>query len=183
MKKEEAWKKLGIFVDISCPWLRLIGEKLEDNQGNLLEYWRVEKADSVVVITKQSNNFLFPPLMYRPGIGKVTLDFPGGRVSEGKSPNEVVPHILKRELGVNLEDIISLIPINPLGWEINSSFSNQKLYGFFAELAESLVISPQKLGGIYNNSSTGIKQLLDDLTCLQCRALFLEWLNKANSPH
>lgn len=176
LEPEQNWKNLGCFVDIHSPWLRLIGEKLEDNQGNLLEYWRVEKADSVVIITLQNNQFLFPHLVYRPGIGKVSLDFPGGRVEENKTPSEMIPDILKRELGVNQDNIISITPINSVGWEINSSFSNQRLYGFVVELSSNLVIEQGKLGAIYSQSNQGINELLNQLTCLQCRGVLLQWI-------
>jgi hypothetical protein len=176
MSRDQVWKNLGNFVDIRSPWLRLIGEKLEDNNGNLLEYWRVEKDDSVVIITLQNNQFLFPSLEYRPGIGKVTLDFPGGRVAENKTPIETIPQVLKRELGVNQQDIILIKSINSLGWEINSSFSNQRLYGFIVELAANTVIESEKLGATYPHSPQGINELLTKLTCLQCRGILLQWL-------
>ena len=78
----EEWKILERFVEISSPWLTLIGEKLQARQGKILDYWRVEKADSVVIVTIQGDNFLLPKPMYRPGVQSNTLDFPGGRVPE-----------------------------------------------------------------------------------------------------
>ncbi len=61
----EPWKKLERFVELRTPWLTLIGEKLQDPQGQVLDYWRVEKADSVVIITIQGDNFLLPKPIYR----------------------------------------------------------------------------------------------------------------------
>ncbi|WP_013321563.1 NUDIX hydrolase [Gloeothece verrucosa] len=181
MNSQQNWKTLSCFIDLDCPWLRLIGEKLENEQGQILDYWRIEKADSVVIITLQNERLLFPRAMYRPGLGKVTLDFPGGRVSEGKSPLEVVPDILQRELGIREEAIIALTPLNETGWAINSSFSNQKLYGFVAQLSSNLIISPEYLAATYPTSKQGIKELLKNLTCLQCRSLLLEWQIQALS--
>ena len=171
----EKWKILERFVEISSPWLTLIGEKLQDRQGKILDYWRVEKADSVVIVTIQGDRFLLPKPMYRPGIQSTTLDFPGGRVPEGLEPINAVPQILERELGISPSGITKIIPLNQTGWTINSSFSNQKLYGFVAEIDSKISINPDQLGATYSKTATEINLLLQDLICLQCRAVLLEW--------
>ena len=172
----EPWKKLERFVELRTPWLTLIGEKLQDPQGQVLDYWRVEKADSVVIITIQGDNFLLPKPIYRPGVQSKTLDFPGGRVSHNLEPIKVVPQILDRELGIAESAIINLTPLNQTGWAINSSFSNQKLYGFVAEINPKLSINCEQLVTTYSKTSTGVMLLLQDLACLQCRGVLLEWL-------
>jgi hypothetical protein len=178
---QDSWKILETFVSINSPWLTLIGEKIQDNHGKVLDYWRVEKPDSVIIITLQNNSFILPQPMHRPGIGKVTLDFPGGRLPKGENPSTVAVNILERELGITEDGLISLNPINDKPWAINSSFSNQKLYGFLAEINPLFRVESHKLGAIYNNDKTGIKNLLQDLTCLQCRGLLLELLSNLTS--
>ncbi|MEB3281513.1 MAG: NUDIX hydrolase [Lyngbya sp.] len=169
------WKLLDRFVEMRSAWLTLIGEHFQDEQGKNLEYWRVEKADSVVILTIKSDQFLLPVPSYRPGLDRVTLDFPGGRVPSDKTPENTVPNILKRELGIVPEDIIETTALNTEGWAINSSFSSQKLYGFAVIINPDAVIIPEKIGAIYPLISSGINNLLQDLTCLQCRAILLEW--------
>ncbi|ACK66363.1 hydrolase, NUDIX family, putative [Rippkaea orientalis PCC 8801] len=176
MLSNTPWKILTRLVEIRSPWLTLIGEKLEDNHQQILEYWRVEKADSVIIMTTQNNHFIFPPPSYRPGLGEITLDFPGGRVPDDKTPLEAIGAILKRELGIEEKEIDSLTPMNSKGWAINSSFSNQKLYGFVAIISPEASINPEKLGANYPITEEGITQLLKELTCLQCRGILLEWL-------
>ncbi|MGB5769882.1 MAG: NUDIX hydrolase, partial [Crocosphaera sp.] len=107
---------------------------------------------------------------------RVTLDFSGGRVNEGLSPNLAALEILSRELGINNVDLVSLNPLNQIGWVINSSFSNQKLYGFVAEISPQTIINGERVAKTYPTTSEGINQLLKDLTCLQCRAVLREWL-------
>ncbi len=94
--------------------MTLFEESLLDNHGTESEYWRVEKEDSAVILTMQGNDLVFPkPNVYRPGVGKNTLDFPSGRVPQGKRPIDVVPMILERELGIHAsKDIISIQPLN-----------------------------------------------------------------------
>ncbi len=175
MSDKHQWQMVGRFVEIRSPWLTLIGEKLLDEQKRVLDYWRVEKADSVVIVTIHKGLFLLPVPSYRPGVGKTTLDFPGGRVQSSSTPAVTVPAILSRELGISSSEIVCLTPLNSTGWAINSSFSNQKLYGFVAELSPNISISSERLRATYPTTRSGLNHLLEDLTCLQCRAVLLEW--------
>jgi len=112
------------------------------------------------------NKLWFPVPMYRPGIGKATLDFPRGRVPAGETPAVAVAGIVKKELGATQEAIARIQPLNDLGWAINSSFSNQKLYGFVAELHPTAAVNPESIGATYCVTPEGIRNLLKDLTCL-----------------
>jgi hypothetical protein len=137
-------------------------------------------ADSVIVLPIQQDHLgqshiLLPPASFRPGVGQVTLDFPGGQRLARQKPEQTAIAILHRELGVEANAISQITPLNPDGWAINSSFSNQKLYGFIAHL-EGDLLQPSGLRTIsYPATKTGVRQLLDELTCLQCRAVLLEW--------
>ncbi len=172
------WETLHKFVEISSPWMTLIGEKLRDYQGRVLDYWRVEKDDSVIIITIQNKQLLFPVPMYRPGVGKVTLDFPGGRIAPAQTPQQAAITILQKELGIKNSDLEYLTPINNTGWEINSSFSNQKLYGFVTQISSHVSVNQEFIGITYSLTTEGLNELLRELTCLQCRALLLTWLRE-----
>lgn len=174
MNDKSQWQMLERFLEMRTPWLTLIGEKLLNEQQQILDYWRVEKADSVVIVTIHKGLFLLPIPSYRPGVGKTTLDFPGGRV-QFPSLASSVSNILRRELGVNSSTIDCLTPLNNKGWAINSSFSNQKLYGFIAEISPNISINSDRLAATYPTTKSGTNNLLKDLTCLQCRAVLLEW--------
>lgn len=175
MHSQNDWQVLERFVEIRSPWVTLIGEKLQDEEQRIINYWRVEKVDSVVIVTIQNGQFLLPKASYRPGFGQVTLDFPGGRVLRQQTPVAAVSDILRRELGISESEITRLNPLNQIGWAINSSFSNQKLYGFVAEISSTVTVESDKLETTYPINETGINHLLEVLTCLQCRALLLEW--------
>ncbi|ULP73337.1 hypothetical protein BDGGKGIB_02990 [Nodularia sphaerocarpa UHCC 0038] len=175
MKQSEQWQVQNRFLELRSKWLTVIGENLQDNQGQILEYWRVEKADSVVILPIQNNYMILPPPSYRPGVGELTLDFPGGRVGDGESPEVAVSAILLRELGIRENHITKISALNTQGWLVNSSFSNQKLYGFVAEIEPNLEIDPEYIGAIYPINITGVNDLLNHLHCLQCRAVFMQW--------
>ncbi|MGL4498332.1 MAG: NUDIX hydrolase [Planktothrix sp.] len=174
-QSSDPWKLVQPLLEIPSPWVTVIAEQLQDNQGRILEYWRVKKADSVVILTIQNQRLLLPKPMYRPGVGKITLDFPGGRVAAEQTPLETVPIIVEKELGIKPCDIDKITPLNYQGWEINSSFSNQKLYGFVAEILPNILVDQDYLGATYPTTILGIEDLLKDLVCLQCRGILLEW--------
>lgn len=178
----DRWQVQDRFVEMHSRWLTLIGEHLLDHQGKSLEYWRVEKADSLIVLPIQADRILLPPASYRPGIGQVTKDFPGGRFAEGQEASEVAIAILQRELGVEPGAIERLSPLNTVGWAVNSSFSNQKLYGFVARIQAEVTLPSEFVAETYAVEPAAIHQLLQALTCLQCRMVLLEWWLQESSP-
>lgn len=152
-------QKIREITNFTTDWVRLVGELLKDEDGNSLDYWRVEKEDSVIIIPFVQAKIVSPGMYYRPGIKEKTYDFPGGRIKEGETVKEAAERILAKEL---TSDVQSLELFTP-GFYINSSFSNQKLYGAVAEVS-----------GEFETEEP--KQLLDKMHCLQCRCLLLEWM-------
>lgn len=169
------WQTRDRFLELHSRWMTLIGEHLQDDRGAVLEYWRIEKSDSVIVLPMQGEHLLLPAPSYRPGIGQVTWDFPGGRLPVGQHPEQAVIAILKRELGISNTAITQLLPLNAIGWAVNSSFSNQKLYGFVAQIDDTTPLLPEFAIETHAATPTGVENLLQRLHCLQCRAVLLDW--------
>ncbi|CAN1210761.1 NUDIX domain-containing protein [Tumidithrix helvetica PCC 7403] len=169
------WQTRDRFFELHSRWMTLIGEHLQDDRGEILEYWRIEKADSAIVLPIQGDRILLPTPSYRPGIGQVTLDFPGGRVAEDQNPEQAAIAVLKRELGIESDAIAQLISLNTEGWAVNSSFSNQKLYGFVAQIESTVKFPPEFRIETYPVTPIGVNRLQQALNCLQCRAILLEW--------
>jgi hypothetical protein len=113
--RQQQWKTLDRFVEICSPGFTLIGENLQDDDQQVHDYWRIENTDSVVILRIQGGKFLFPLLNYRPGLGKPTLDFPGGRVNAGPMSETAAREILEKELGVKEDAIAHLTLLNPSG--------------------------------------------------------------------
>ena len=156
-------------------WVTLVGERWLCDKGKELEYWRVEKADSVIVLPIQSERIFCVKPTFRPGVRRCTLDLPGGRLPDGKQPRDVVPFLLERELGVPERAIRSAVALNTQKWIVNSSFSNQGLWGFVAEIDDAFPIPGTYLGASEKVDEPGLTALLDKLDCLQCRAVVFEW--------
>jgi hypothetical protein len=124
------WQPIDRFAELRSRWVTLIGEHLRDERGQALEYWRVERASSVIVLPLHRGALLLPPPVFRPGVGRATLDFPGGRLPDGGDPAAAAPAVLARELGVAADAVESLQRLSPIdGWDVDSSFSNQRLHG------------------------------------------------------
>ncbi len=77
-----------------------VGEPLEDKRGRLVEDWRVERADSAIVLLVWGARLVLPGATYRPGIGRATRDFPGGRIVPPHTAWDVAWQALQRELAI-----------------------------------------------------------------------------------
>ena len=177
-KKLKKWKVISQFTKIDSPWLTLFGENLETNKHETLEYWRVEKPNGIIAITIQNNKIILPKLMYRPGVGKYTLDFCGGRF-DNKNIDSSATEIVKRELGIDDKTPLTKIErINKKPWQVDSSFTNVYIFGLVAYIKPDVVIKNESIHSSYDLTNQGINKLLDKLTCLQCRAMLLEWLRQ-----
>ena len=178
MESSLNWTVEKALMRLSNPWLALIGERLKTPDGQALDYWRIEKTDSAVVVPIWQQQLILAPVTYRPGIQEVTLDFPGGRVTANQQPQEAAHQILQRELGIEKDEIQKLVQLNPIGWPVNSSLSNQRLYGFWAQLHDEIDFMAKPDCRRFALTQAGITQLLKILPCLQCRAVLLELLQQ-----
>ena len=174
MTPEQSWQLLDRFCELRNRWLTLVGEHLRDHEGRELEYWRVEKDDSLIVLPLRAGRILLPAPSYRPGIGRCTLDLPGGRLRSDQDWRQVAAAILRRELQLEPCAIASLEALGPGSWAVNSSFSNQRLQAVLARIHPH---SPTPAGAArqVEASEIGVRGLLAELDCLQCRAVLLEW--------
>jgi hypothetical protein len=123
-------------------WVRLIGESYTDQDGKDIEYYRVEKTDSVIVLPIQDSALA----------------------------------ILGRELGVSADRIEDMQVMDSQGWPINSSFSNQKLFGLIAYMSSGLDDSSANTGGCFSINPESISDLLARIDCAQCRLVLFHYL-------
>ena len=170
------WTRTATLTTLETPWIRLVGERWDTHDSGSVDYWRTETDDSVIVIPEMDGRLLLPQPMFRPGVNRTTLDFPGGRCPRGVAPDDAAFGIIARELGAELTVVLRMQPLITLPLLVNSSTSNQKLFGFHAELAELPTSASDTDRQSYTTDQQGIHRLLEDLECLQCRALLLEWL-------
>lgn len=171
----KSWKVNERFFNLKNKWVEFIGESCEDKDGNELEYYRVNRSDSLIIIPICGNKIILPQIYYRHGIEKDTLDFPGGRFPNDRKFEDVSHEILFKELGIQKHQVKSLEVLNENGWYVDSSFSNQRLFGVVAHLDDKDV---KLFGKTVDCDTENLRQILESLICLQCRAVFIEWLQK-----
>lgn len=173
------WERGETIVTIASPWVRLIAERWRDDAGRPLDYWRVERVPSLIVAAVQAGRLLIPAPQFRPGLGRPTLDLPGGRLAAGQAIPDAAAAIVGRELGLPPGAIAGLRRLNERGWPINSSFSDQLLYGVVAEIRPD--VAPTLPHERVAADRAGLAELLGRLECLQCRAVVLELLVAAGA--
>ena len=170
------WQLLETLARFENPWLTLIGERLRDDAGQNLTYWRVERTDSVIIIPIYQENFILPKEYYRHGLGKMTFDFPGGRHDPKLTLEQSAYRILDKELKIKSDCIKSMSILNPHGWNVDSSFSSQKVFAFAAQILDSTKLNHDLIEMTQPADYNGAKAILDKLDCLQCRCALLEWM-------
>jgi len=176
------YKVISRIAELKNQWIALIGERVLDEYGQSIDYWRVERADSVIVIPFIGEKIIIPKLYYRHGIGDVTYDFPGGRIDGENTPIATAFMVLERELGVQRDAIVSIEPLNQKGWFVDSSFSTQKVYAFEAILSDNAPLIQKMVACKELIGKDEISNIFEKLHCLQCRHALLEWLLIKNYP-
>lgn len=170
------WNVLESIATLENPWLKLVCEYLQDDQGRFLTYWRVKRPDSVLIIPIQNHSLILPQKYYRHGVQKMTYDFPGGRHNPNMTHAESAVQIVQRELGLSSSDIVSLEPIHETELIVDSSFSNQRVYAFEAQIDRETAIDSDIIAIQQPADAAGAGRMLEHLTCMQCRCALLQWM-------
>jgi hypothetical protein len=166
-------------VEVRTPWMSMIGERWREGPGRELDYWRVEKPDSLLVVTVHDGRLIAPVRSFRPGVGRTTLDLAGGRLDDPNSLAQTALAIVRREFKLNADDLFeSQERLNLVGWDVDSSTSSQRVFGVAAELRRDVQVLDDHLGASYPATSAGGRELLSELVCLQCRAVLSAWLER-----
>jgi hypothetical protein len=176
---DRSWRRGATIATIESRWLRVIAEHYTDDAGQPLEYWRIERASSVIIIPLAADAILVPPARFRPGVTRCTRDLPGGRLAVGSNPLAMVAPILARELGVGAERLVDATLLDTRGWMVDSAVSDQRVYGVVATLLPGPVAT-----GVEHipADAAAITALIDSLECLQCRAVLTEWRRQTTWP-
>ncbi len=176
---EDRWEVVSRIVEVRSSWLALIGERLRDGAGREREYWRVEKPDSLLVVTVHQGRLILPVRAYRPGVGRSTLDFAGGRLDTPGIPSEVAGAIVRREFKLSAAaPFESCRQLNDAGWDVDSSSSSQRVFGMAVELCGDVVVPDANVGASFPTTAEGGRELLRQLMCVQCRAVLGAWLER-----
>jgi hypothetical protein len=166
------WKVIHRILKLQSPWVTVYADKIEDDTGKELEYWHYDRADSVIVIVIQDGKFLLPAKVYRVGIDEIMLDFAGGRIGDGQTPEEAAIGIMQKELGVPADLPMKFKRLTTKPLAVDSSFSSQRLYGLVVEIPADVPVADGVLTFPYDSP----RLLRKELYCVQCRLVLDEYL-------
>ena len=164
-------------MEMRNQWMALVGERWIDDEANQVDYWRVENPDSLIVIVIADGRILLPLQSFRPGVGRTTLDFCGGRLARPEDLEGEAERIVCKELGLGPSDLFeSFQRVNPVGWETNSSFESQRVFGVVGVLKSDLQVDSTLVGASFPCDEAGMAEVQERITCLQCRGVLSEAL-------
>lgn len=168
------WKILDEFVKIKTKWVSFYGEHCIDENNEILEYYTVERADSIVILPFINNKLLLPMNYYRHGVKKHTLDFPGGRFEKNINKIDTIYNILQKELNVSKENVDTIEELNSIGWIVDSSFSTQRLYAVAVHISH--IDGDNIESNLIETTWDNMSNILSKIECLQCRAVLMQWI-------
>jgi len=164
-------KKVKNIFELKSKWMELYCDVWNDN-GNLFEYWRIKKPNSIIVVTIYNNYWVLPAPQFRPGINQPTLDFPGGRQQTDNILSDA-KKIVCRELKIEDDNIEYIKELDTKKYIINSSFNSQLVIYLEASLKKLNENIP-----VIKCSFGEVNTLLNDLECIQCAFALNLYLNK-----
>jgi ADP-ribose pyrophosphatase len=111
--KHTKWKILK-HEDVSpSKWFPVVKDLVELPNGKTLDYFKAQLPNvaMVVAITKEKE-FIFVR-QYKHGIGEICMEFPAGRIEEGKTAKQAAVSELAEETGikVNEDQLIELVEL------------------------------------------------------------------------
>ena len=77
------WRLLDEHVVLKTPWFEIAEQHLEISDGVTPTYYVHRTLDSVMCVCVTADREVLVERQYRPPIGKVSIDYPAGRLEEG----------------------------------------------------------------------------------------------------
>ena len=170
-----SWKRKRFIERVKFTRITLHCERWLDEKGAEIDYWRAERPDSVIVLPLHRGRILVPPPYFRPGANVDTIDLPGGRLRDNESVEVAARRLLDKELGIGESGIEKIRCLNTIPWNVDSSFSSQRLWGAIAWIIDSAEVLNTKVWKSFPANEKGVVGLLGQINCLQCRAILNEW--------
>ena len=125
--KHSKWKVLSQQDVSPSKWLPVLKEEVELPNGTRTEYFKSQLPDVAMIIPITQKKELIFVRQYKHGIGEVVLEFPAGRIDQGKTPKEAAISELREETGILVEEN-ALIELAELWTE--PSKSSVRVFGF-----------------------------------------------------
>ena len=141
----EPWKTLASEVVFSHRWYTLRRDHVELPGGQVLDDYFVSVRSNVVLIfAVTEDNQVLLVRQYKHGIGRITIELPGGVIDEGENaPQEAAKRELLEETGYASEEIEALLEVSD-----NPTKDTNTIHFFLVRNARR--VAPQKLDATEN---------------------------------
>lgn len=111
MKK---WKKLSSEIKHKNPWWEYVRDEFELPDGKKGEYFFMSTPGSVVILPITSDGKVVCARQYRYLIDRFSLEFPGGGIKEGQSPEDAARDELAEEVNFTANKLEKVATFAPL---------------------------------------------------------------------
>jgi ADP-ribose pyrophosphatase len=137
---KEAWQKISTKIVFNTPWLRIHKNSyILQNGEEIPDYYIWEGNDAALCVCRVDDQFVLVR-QYRPGIEKVTLCHPGGRIElSDASAREGAIRELVEETGYVPK---SVVPMGAFGQV--PAISPNRVHLFLAECEKAVTVKPSR---------------------------------------
>lgn len=123
------WQVLSEKDVSSSRWYPLFRQTIKINKNKIIDdYYLAKLGNIVMIIPIMPNNTIAMVHQYKHGAGKITIEFPAGRIEKKHSAVSSAKRELLEETGIKCSKLISLGKLIP-----SPTKDTAKLFGFIAK--------------------------------------------------
>jgi 8-oxo-dGTP pyrophosphatase MutT (NUDIX family) len=142
--KLQKWQTLTEAVVFETPWFKIRKQHMRTPDGAELDYYIHDTNDSVICVCVSADNKVLVEQQYRPPVGKVSFDYPAGRMEQEDLTSEsAMLRELREETGFQATSIKKLAVLDK-----DSGFSTTRLHVFLARGAIGGEATPEETESI-----------------------------------
>lgn len=105
--KSKKWKLLKSKTVINNKWLKVSRNSYKTPKGKVIPEFYIHEGDNeALIFCLTKDNKVILEVQWRPGVGKISWDLPGGRIDkDDKNPKEAVKRELFEETGYKAKSL------------------------------------------------------------------------------
>jgi ADP-ribose pyrophosphatase len=123
------WDTLDSKIVFETPYFKIREEHMKTSRGAEVDYFFHDARDSAICVCVDDNNNVLIEKQYRPAVGKVSIDYPAGRMeADDKSTESLIRREAEEEAGLSISSIQKLGVIDK-----EPNFSSSRMHVYLAK--------------------------------------------------
>lgn len=123
------WQTIDQSIVFDTPWFKIRKQRMVAPSGKELDYYIHDTNDSVICVCISDGNKLLIERQYRPPVGRISVDYPAGRMEQDDATTEsAMRRELQEETGFTARTIQKLGVIDK-----EPAFSTSRMHVFLAQ--------------------------------------------------